>query len=385
MNAFRFNRIIKPVLLSFAVIIGLTSLWYTRDLAKKMEKEEQIKIKTWARATSQLATSDFSEDLTFFLEIVNQNTTIPVILTDEQDNITSWRNLDSTLAEDNKNYLVHQLEYMKSEHEPIVLNYFEGKKLKVFYADSLILTRLKYYPLIQIIIISFFLIISYLAFSYSRKSEQNLVWVGMSKETAHQLGTPLSSLMAWIEIMRSDEQGNMEILGEMEKDVNRLEIITERFSKIGSEPILELHDISEELDKSIGYLQKRTSRQVVFTVNNHLESKTMILLNPYLFAWAIENLIKNAIDAMEGIGSITFDVEKRGHQIIIDVTDTGKGIPASRFKSIFKPGFTTKKRGWGLGLSFVKRIIENYHKGHISVKESIHNKGTTFRIILKAD
>jgi sensor histidine kinase YesM len=385
MNAFRFNRIIKPVLLSFAVIIGLTSLWYTRDLAKKMEKEEQIKIKTWARATSQLATSDFSEDLTFFLEIVNQNTTIPVILTDEQDNITSWRNLDSTLAEDNKNYLVHQLEYMKSEHEPIVLNYFEGKKLKVFYADSLILTRLKYYPLIQIIIISFFLIISYLAFSYSRKSEQNLVWVGMSKETAHQLGTPLSSLMAWIEIMRSDEQGNMEILGEMEKDVNRLEIITERFSKIGSEPILELHDISEELDKSIGYLQKRTSRQVVFTVNNHLESKTMILLNPYLFAWAIENLIKNAIDAMEGIGSITFDVEKRGHQIIIDVTDTGKGIPASRFKSIFKPGFTTKKRGWGLGLSFVKRIIENYHKGHISVKDSIHNKGTTFRIILKAD
>ncbi len=385
MNAFRFNRIIKPVLLSFAVIIGLTSLWYTRDLAKKMEKEEQIKIKTWARATSQLATSDFSEDLTFFLEIVNQNTTIPVILTDEQDNITSWRNLDSTLAEDNKNYLVHQLEYMKSEHEPIVLNYFEGKKLKVFYADSLILTRLKYYPLIQIVIISFFLIISYLAFSYSRKSEQNLVWVGMSKETAHQLGTPLSSLMAWIEIMRSDEQGNMEILGEMEKDVNRLEIITERFSKIGSEPILELHDISEELDKSIGYLQKRTSRQVVFTVNNHLESKTMILLNPYLFAWAIENLIKNAIDAMEGIGSITFDVEKRGHQIIIDVTDTGKGIPASRFKSIFKPGFTTKKRGWGLGLSFVKRIIENYHKGHISVKESIHNKGTTFRIILKAD
>lgn len=385
MNAFRFNRIIKPVLLSFAVIIGLTSLWYTRDLAKKMEKEEQIKIKTWARATSQLATSDFSEDLTFFLEIVNQNTTIPVILTDEQDNITSWRNLDSTQAEDNKNYLVHKLEYMKSEHEPIVLNYFEGKKLKVFYADSLILTRLKYYPLIQLIIISFFLIISYLAFSYSRKSEQNLVWVGMSKETAHQLGTPLSSLMAWIEIMRSDEQGNMEILGEMEKDVNRLEIITERFSKIGSEPILELHNISEELDKSIGYLQKRTSRQVVFTVNNHLESKTMILLNPYLFAWAIENLIKNAIDAMEGIGSITFDVEKRGHQIIIDVTDTGKGIPASRFKSIFKPGFTTKKRGWGLGLSFVKRIIENYHKGHISVKESLHNKGTTFRIILKAD
>jgi len=385
MNAFRFNRIIKPVLLSFALLIGLTSLWYTRDLALKMAKEEQIKIKTWAHATSQLATSDFSEDLTFFLEIVNQNTTIPVILTDEQNNITSWRNLDSMLAEDDKNYLVHQLEYMKSEHEPIILNYFEGKKLKVFYADSLILTRLKFYPLIQLIIISFFLIISYLAFSYSRKSEQNLVWVGMSKETAHQLGTPLSSLLAWIEIMRGDEQGNKEILGEMEKDVNRLEIITERFSKIGSEPILELHDISEELEKSIGYLQKRTSRQVNFMVNNHLVSKTMIMLNPYLFAWAIENLIKNAIDAMEGIGFITFEVDKKGHQIVIDITDTGKGIPASRFKSIFKPGFTTKKRGWGLGLSFVKRIIENYHKGHISVKESLHNKGTTFRIILKAD
>jgi len=385
MNAFRFNRIVKPVLFLFAVIIGLVSLWYTNNLAKKMELEEELKIKTWAKATSQLATSDFTEDLTFFLEIVNQNTTIPVILTDEDDNIASWRNIDSAKAENNKTYLVDKLEFMRSQHDPIVLNYFEGKKLKVYYENSVILTRLKYYPFIQMVIISFFLIISYLAFSYSRKSEQNLVWVGMSKETAHQLGTPLSSLLAWIEIIRSDEQSDKSILNEMEKDVSRLQVITERFSKIGSEPILEPHDLVEEIEKAIDYLKTRTSEHVIFTVKNDLHEPAILQLNPYLFAWAMENLIKNAIDAMEGRGSITFHLEKKHQNIVLDITDTGKGIPASRHTSIFKPGFTTKKRGWGLGLSFVKRIIENYHKGHISVKESAPGKGTTFRILLKVD
>lgn len=383
MNAFRFNRIIKPVLLVFACLIVLVSLWYTNSLAKKMEKEEELKIKTWAKATAQLGASDFSVDLTFLLEIVSQNTTIPVILTDEHDNITSWRNLDSIKATTKKNYLLDKLESMKSQHPPIELTYFEGSKVKVYYEDSLILTRLKYYPFVQLIIILFFLIISYLAFSYSRKSEQNLVWVGMSKETAHQLGTPLSSLLAWIEIIRDTPGSDPSIMDEMEKDVNRLRIITERFSKIGSEPILEPHDIVEELEKSIDYLKKRSSKQVIFKVENHLPDETIIDLNPYLFAWAIENLSKNAIDAMDGIGSITFHLERKHHELIMDISDTGKGVPANRFKSIFKPGFTTKKRGWGLGLSFVKRIIENYHKGHISVKESIINKGTTFRIVLK--
>lgn len=383
MNAFRFNRIVKPLLLLFALVIGLVSLWYTNDLAKKMELEEEIKIKTWAKATSQLATSDFSEDLTFFLEIVNQNTTIPVILTDENDNIASWRNIDSAKAENDKNYLVDKLEFMRSQHDPIVLNYFEGKKLKVFYENSVILTRLKYYPWIQMVIISLFLVISYLAFSYSRKSEQNLVWVGMSKETAHQLGTPLSSLMAWIEIIRSEEKFDKSILSEMGKDVNRLMVITERFSKIGSDPVLEPHNLVEEIEKSIDYLKSRTSEHVTFTVKNDLPEPAILRLNPYLFAWAMENLIKNAIDAMDGRGSITFHLEKKHHTIILDITDTGKGIPASRHTSIFKPGYTTKKRGWGLGLSFVKRIVENYHRGHITVKESAPGKGTTFRIVFK--
>lgn len=385
MNSYRFNRIIKPVILILAMMIGAISLWYTNNLTKKMEKEEELKIKTWAKATAQLASSDFSVDLTFLLEIVSQNTTIPVILTDENENVTSWRNLDSAKAARNNDYIIKTLEKMKSAHEPIVLNYFEGQKVKVFYLDSKILTRLKYYPFVQLIIISVFLIISYLAFSYSRRSEQNLVWVGMSKETAHQLGTPLSSLMAWIEISREDESSNKEILKEMEKDVNRLEIITERFSKIGSDPKLEPLDIVKELETSIDYLKNRTSKLVTFAVNNHLQTPVLININTYLFAWAIENLTKNAIDAMDGVGSITFNIEQRGHNAIIDITDTGKGIPANRFKTIFKPGFTTKKRGWGLGLSFVKRIIENYHKGHIIVKESFHNKGTTFRITLKIE
>ena len=385
MNSYRFNRIIKPVLLSLAILIGILSLWYTNNLAKKMETEEKLKIQTWAKATAQLASSDFSVDLTFLLEIVSQNTTIPVILTDESENVTSWRNLDSAKAARNNDYIIKTLEKMKEAHEPIVLNYYEGQKVKVFYLDSEILTRLKYYPLVQLIIISFFLIISYLAFSYSRRSEQNLVWVGMSKETAHQLGTPLSSLMAWIEISREEPNSNKDLLNEMEKDVNRLEIITERFSKIGSDPKLEPLDIVKELETSIDYLKNRTSKLVVFTINNHLSKPVFINMNPYLFAWAIENLTKNAIDAMEGVGSITFSIEQRTHSIIIDITDTGKGIPASRFKSIFKPGFTTKKRGGGLGLSFVKRIIENYHTGHIVVKESSHNKGTTFRITLKVE
>jgi len=205
----------------------------------------------------------------------------------------------------------------------------------------------------------------------------------MSKETAHQLGTPLSSLMAWIDISREDPKGNKDILNEMEKDVNRLEIITERFSKIGSDPKLEPLDIAKEIQTSIDYLQIRTSKLVTFTINNHLPKPTLVNINTYLFAWAIENLTKNAIDAMDGVGSIVLGIEQKGHNIIIDISDTGKGISANRFKTIFKPGFTTKKRGWGLGLSFVKRIIENYHKGHIIVKESIHNKGTTFRITLK--
>lgn len=370
-------------MLLLAIIIGVVSLWYTNTLATKMEKEEKLKIEIWAKATAQLASSDFSVDLTFLLEIVSQNTTIPVMLTDEKENVTSWRNLDSMAAARDPQYLIRIKEKMKSAHDPIILNYYEGQNVKVFYLDSEILTRLKYFPFIQLLIISFFLVISYLAFSYSRRSEQNLVWVGMSKETAHQLGTPLSSLMAWIQLSKEDEASNKELLKEMEKDVERLEIITERFSKIGSDPKLEPLDFVEELKSSIDYLQSRTSKLVAFKLNNHLNKPVSVSLNSHLFAWAIENLTKNAIDAMDGVGTISYDIFLKGSTIVLDITDTGKGIPNNRFKSIFKPGFTTKKRGWGLGLSFVKRIIENYHKGHIHVKESIYNKGTTFRIILK--
>ncbi|NUM30753.1 MAG: HAMP domain-containing histidine kinase [Bacteroidetes bacterium] len=382
MNTFRFTRIVKPILLIFAVLIGVSSLLYTNKLSKKLAKEEELKIKNWAKATEQLATSDFSTDMTFILEIVSQNTSIPVILTDEMNNITSWRNLDSLKAEKDNNYLVNQLENMKEQHEPIVLNYFEGQKVKVYYKNSKLLTQIKYYPLIQLLIITFFLIMSYMAFSYSRKSEQNLVWVGMSKETAHQLGTPISSLIAWIEILKSKPQNDIAIVKEIENDVKRLSVITERFSKIGSEPILEPTDIIGEILNSISYLKPRTSKQIEFKIINELKPGILVELNKYLFAWAIENLTKNSIDAMNGVGVITYHIKQKQKTVIIDVIDTGKGIPSNRFKSVFKPGYTTKKRGWGLGLSFVKRIIDNYHKGHIFVKESTINKGTIFRIIL---
>lgn len=380
MNSFRFNRIIKPVLMVFAILIGVSSLLYTNYLAKKLAKEEQLKINNWAKATEQLASSDFSTDMTFVLEIVSQNKSIPVILTDENENITSWRNLDSAKATKENNYLINELDEMKSQHDPIILSYYEGQKVKVFYKNSKILNQIKYYPLIQLIIITFFLIISYIAFSYSRKSEQNLVWVGMSKETAHQLGTPISSLIAWTEILKSNPSNDLSTVKEIENDIKRLEIITERFSKIGSEPILEPTPIIEEILNSISYLKPRTSKMVEYKVENELTSETKVNINKYLFAWAIENITKNAIDAMNGIGIITFHIFKKNNNVVIDISDTGKGIPSNRFKSIFKPGYTTKKRGWGLGLSFVKRIIENYHKGHVFVKESTYNKGTTFRI-----
>lgn len=373
----------KRVLFIIAVCIGLFSLWYTQKLVEKLAHEEEKKVLMWANATKQLVKAE--GDFTFLLDIIKDNETIPVILVDDRGQIIAHRNLDSSKA-DNPAYLQQQLALMVEQHEPIPILYDEANNRNnfLYYKNSLILTQLKEYPYYQLSIIAIFILVAYLAFSSSRRAEQNQVWVGMSKETAHQLGTPISSLMGWINLIRdTPKEAQEELLVELEKDVKRLELITERFSKIGSAPKLDSTVVDAILEESIQYLQMRTSNRVQFTLIRNDDELTA-QMNVPLFEWVIENICKNAIDAMNGEGSITMQTHAEGDSVVIDITDTGKGIPASKLKTVFKPGYTTKKRGWGLGLSLAKRIIEEYHRGKIFVKQSEVNKGTTFRIVLQA-
>lgn len=372
----------KRILFILAIAIGIFSLWYTQKLVEKLAKEEEKKVLLWANATKQLVKAE--GDFTFLLDIIKDNETIPVILVDDKGNIIAHRNLDSLKSNDTS-YLEQQLTLMKGAREPIPILYDESNKRYnyLYYKNSIILTQLKEYPYYQLTVIAIFILVAYLAFSFSRRAEQNQVWVGMSKETAHQLGTPISSLMGWINLIReTDKDHQEEFLLELEKDVNRLELITDRFSKIGSSPKLETESVSKTLQESIEYLQSRTSDRVLFKLETESDDLTAQMNIP-LFEWVIENICKNAIDAMNGEGSITMKAFPQGDSVIIDIIDTGKGIPNSKLKTVFKPGYTTKKRGWGLGLSLAKRIIEDYHRGKISVKQSEINKGTTFRIILQ--
>ncbi len=271
---------------------------------------------------------------------------------------------------------------MQKQNEPIVIEYLEGLKNYVYYEDSAVLTNLFYYPYIQILVVAFFIAISYFAFSTSKKAEENQLWAGMSKETAHQLGTPISSLMAWIELLKLKNE-DKQLIDEVSKDVKRLETITERFSGIGSVPVLMHHNLIDIVTNSVSYLQSRTSKKVDYILNFDKAGEILIPLNKSLFEWVIENMCKNAIDAMKGKGKIIISLEEKKDRVFIDIQDSGKGIPKSQYKTVFKPGYTTKKRGWGLGLSLVHRIIESYHNGKIYIKNSEIDKGTTFRINLK--
>jgi len=383
LNSYQVKTYLKLFLLIFAAGIAAASLIYTNQLVESLKAEEREKARFWADAMRVLShVEDEEADITFPLSVVMANNTIPVIATLEDGTINTYRNIDSTKLKQ-PGYLEERLELMKEANEPIELDYHEGEKIIIYYENSILLTQLKYYPYVQLSIIGVFLLLSYFAFSYSRRSEQNQVWVGMSKETAHQLGTPISSLVAWLELIKDDPSNyNDEVLHEMQNDLSRLELITERFSKIGSEPVLKPLSVYAVVAETVGYLQKRLSSKVEFTVkdeSDHAEAS----LNAPLFAWVIENLTKNAVDAMEGAGRIDYLIYRRESRVIIEISDTGKGIPSNRFKTIFKPGFTTKKRGWGLGLSLVKRIVENYHNGNIIVKESVANTKTTFKITLK--
>ncbi len=385
----------KIGLLTFAAIIGLSSLIYTNVLVKKLQNQEKEKIELRLEATKQLVKATDTTDSQFivflFDYIINKNNTA-LIIADSNDVILQTRGLDSTktlnqeIEPDKKydpDYFADQLEDMKAQHEPIVYEVFPGEKQYIYYKDSSILTQLKIYPYLQLTIIAIFLIASYIAFSSSRKSEQNRVWVGMAKETAHQLGTPISSLLAWMEHLKekyaNDDQSSFD---EMEHDIQRLELVADRFSKIGSMPQLKPENVLEVVEKGIEYIQKRSPSRIIYSIDGDatIEAK----LNPSLFDWVIENLCKNAVNAIGTDGKISIFIRQHKKKVYIDITDTGVGIPKSKFDTVFEPGYTTRKRGWGLGLSLVKRIIENYHHGQIFVKDSTLGKGTTFRIVLNA-
>jgi len=374
----------KILLLLLAVGIGIGSFFYTNWLVKKMAKEERKSVELWAEATQKLASSDIASnlDMTFLVDkIINRNTTIPIIITDSLGQILVTNNV--SFSQENKDkVLKRELYKMKDENEPILISVSETETQYLYYRDSILLENLKYYPLVQFAVIFLFILVAYLAFSSSRNAEQNQVWVGMSKETAHQLGTPISSLMAWVELLKMQKIDET-LIQEFEKDTLRLQKITERFSKIGSVPELIRTDVAETIRSTIEYLRTRSSGKVKFVMNFDEQKRYEAPLNASLFTWVIENLCKNAIDAMNSSGTILLSLTEKGDQIYIDIADTGKGISKTYFKTIFQPGFTTKRRGWGLGLSLAKRIVENYHKGKIFLKQSEINKGTTFRIILQ--
>lgn len=499
LNIYRQKRRWKYYLFATGMLIVIASLWYTNNLVQKIANEERIKLRIWAdaiqrkakfvkdteefflkmkqeeqkrvhqlaTATQKLATVSGNADITFYSEIIADNTTIPVILTDEYDNIISSRNL--TDEQDQFKVLQGDLKKEFSRYRPIQIEFFPGNKNNFYYTDSrlftelrqvlddliktffsevvknsasvpviitdssrriilnygnldslkmkspdfarntllqmqemstpielnlkdegkryiyyrssFLLTQLRYFPLFQLGIIAVFLFVSYLLFSTARRSEQKQVWVGMAKETAHQLGTPISSIMAWVELMKMRET-DQETVTELEKDVKRLSTIAERFSKIGSEPSLKPDDLVRIVTETVEYLKLRTSRKVTYKIIAPPPGQIIIPLNAGLFEWVIENVCKNSVDAMSGSGYIDIEIEESEKYVTIDITDNGKGIPRSQFKSIFNPGFTSKKRGWGLGLTLARRIIHEYHKGKIFVKSSGYNEGTTIRIQL---
>jgi K+-sensing histidine kinase KdpD len=370
----------KYFLFLASVIIGAGSLFYTGKLVDQLSAEERKKIELWAEATKLMGISDTSQNheqyLDFLLKVTMGNTTIPVILTDQNFDTLASRNFVKVR---NAKYLQRQLNNMRESGTFIEIDFGGDQKNYLFYRESVILKRLSIYPYVQLSVIIAFIIVSYLAFSASRKAEQNKVWVGLSRETAHQLGTPTSSLMAWVELLREKEISPA-IIDELDKDVKRLEMITERFSNIGSQPVLIASDLNDIIGNVVQYMKTR----IPTTVSLHFKKTASIQapINPNLFGWVIENLIKNALDAISNNGIIEVLLTTEKGKAFIDVKDNGKGIPRADFKNVFKPGFTTKSRGWGLGLSLARRIVEQYHKGKIMVLQSELGKGTTFRIIL---
>ncbi|HKI90641.1 MAG TPA: HAMP domain-containing sensor histidine kinase [Draconibacterium sp.] len=382
----------KMLLLFAAIVIGVASLLYTNWLTDKMAHEERKKVELWAEATKRYVESGISTDnqadfqnlntsyLTLIMKILEQNSTIPIIVVNSDGTFNNDANISYNPAR-REQVLKRELEKMKAYSPPIEIKLSEDTIQYLYFRESNLLRNLRYYPFVQLVVIIIFILVAYFAFNATQRAEQNQVWVGMSKETAHQLGTPISSLMAWIELLKL-QNVDQNLVKEFEQDTQRLEKITERFSKIGSKPELLHLNVIEVLSSTVDYLKTRSSNKVQFETSFEPDDIIIAPLNTALFSWVIENLCKNAIDAMDNEGTISILVKEKESAVNIDVTDTGKGVSKSQFKTIFQPGFSTKKRGWGLGLSLAKRIIENYHKGRIFIKWSEIGKGTTFRIVL---
>lgn len=380
MNIYRQKSLWKIGLIIIALLIMGASLWYSNSLAGEMAEREEKEAELWAKAYKSILQADENADIGFELEMIQQNQSVPAILINDKDSILAVRNIDTSRGRD---YVRKRLNEMKRQsRKPIEMEISPGRKNFIYYEESIYIHRLRQYPFVQLGIISAFLAFAYVLFSTARAAEQNQLWIGMAKETAHQLGTPISSLTAWLEILREKKTTaeTREVLNDIQKDINRLELIADRFSKIGSAPEMQEEELKPHLKNCLNYIRKRSSDLV--TLDLQAADGIRVKFNPLLFEWVIENLLKNALDAMSGKGSITIRLTEDAQRVYVDVQDTGKGIPKADFKAVFQPGFSTKKRGWGLGLTLSKRIIEQYHKGKIFVKESVLNSGTTFRIIL---
>ncbi|PKD21907.1 histidine kinase [Salegentibacter salinarum] len=369
------------IIISCFIVVGLV-LWNTSIFFQRLKQDERAKMNIWAKAQEALDRDPppADADLDLILEILNNNTTIPIIHTDTDGDIAYTTNIDPDKLE-NEKQAEQLLESLKEENAPIIINLGNGEQQYIYYGNSPVLNSLKYYPVGLVLIGFLFIGVVYFFYTTTKNSEQNKLWAGMAKETAHQIGTPLSSLIGWTEILKQ-ENVKESYLVEMEKDINRLETITERFSKIGSSPILEKTNIIEATQNSFDYLKTRSSRLIEFSIDVP-KGYIPVMLNSQLYSWTIENLVKNAIDAMRGKGKLHIQIKEEQKWAHIFIKDTGKGLDKSKFKLVFEPGHTTKRRGWGLGLSLAKRIIEGYHHGRIKVAESEIKKGTTFKISLR--
>mgnify|MGYP001552065755 CR=1 FL=1 len=370
----------KFLLFLCATAIGILTLLYTETFLKKLRVEEEKRLLLWAESVNTINRSPSDAELNLASLLIESNTTIPLIMTDAEGGIISHRNLDPNRVEDSV-YLRKQLDVMRAEHDPIEVPFDEGQVNLIFYRNSNLLTQLRLYPMVLLAVIAMLVGVAYLAFSSSRRAEQDRVWTGLARETAHQIGTPLSSLIGWVHLLREQKVDEM-ITDEMERDVHRLERITDRFSKIGSVPELQEQDVRDLVERSVDYLRVRVAKRIALHFEHPREGEWLVRVNAPLFEWVLENLIRNAVDALEGKGEVFVQMQSGNQYVRIQVRDTGKGMSAAQVRRAFRPGYTTKKRGWGLGLTLAYRIIEQYHNGSISVAQSEPGKGTTMQVKL---